>query len=194
MDFTAIDFETANEQRFSPCSIGLVVVQNGEFVKNLSFLIRPPEMRFNSINIAIHGIKPRDVAGEPEFPQIWKVLRGYLEGAVLVAHNAAFDLSVLHRTLEHYGISHAPFNYHCTCKISKKLWPNLYDHKLDSVARKLGIRFKHHDACEDARACAEIARQACLKTETTSLGELAEKIGLLKRAAKRRSRTCAVGG
>jgi DNA polymerase III subunit epsilon len=177
-------FETANEQRSSPCSIGLVVVQNGEIVKSLSCLICPPELRFNAINIAIHGIKPHDVAGEPEFPQIWEALRCYLEGNVLVAHNAAFDMSVLNRTLEHYGIPHAPFNCHCTCKISKRVWPRLYDRKLDSVARKLGIRFKHHDACEDARACAEIARQACLETESASLGELAEKIGLLKRNSR----------
>jgi DNA polymerase-3 subunit epsilon len=184
MDFTAIDFETANEQRCSPCSIGLVVVQNGEFVKHLSFLIRPPELRFNPINIYIHGITPRDVASQPEFPDVWEVLRCHLEDTVLVAHNAAFDMSVLNRTLEHYGIAHAPFRSHCTCKISKKLWPRLGDHKLDSIARSLGIRFKHHDACEDARACAEIAQRACLETETASLDELAEKIGLLKRTSR----------
>jgi DNA polymerase III subunit epsilon len=184
MDFVAIDFETANEQRSSPCSIGLVVVKNGEFVENHSFLIRPPELRFNSINISIHGIRPRDVASQPEFPAIWEVLRGYLEENVLVAHNAAFDMSVLNRTLEYYEIPHAEFRHHCTCKISKRLWPNLYDHKLDSVAGSLGIRFKHHDACEDARACAEIARYACLETETASLEELAEKIGLLTKKPK----------
>lgn len=181
MDFVAIDFETANELRSSPCAIGLVIVRNGEFVEKISALIRPPEMRFNAINIAIHGIRPKDVAGEPEFPEVWQSLRVHLEDAELVAHNAAFDMGVLHYTLAHYGISHAPFRYHCTYQIARKLWPQLRNHKLDSVSRKLGITFQHHDACEDARACAEIARQACLATESASLEELAVKIGLSQR-------------
>ena len=44
----------------------------------------------------------------------------------------------------------------------------------------------------DALACAEIARRACRKTETASLDELAEKIGLLKRSASRRNKRCAI--
>jgi DNA polymerase-3 subunit epsilon len=188
MDFVAIDFETANELRSSPCAIGLAIVRKGEFVQNISKLIRPPDLRFNAINISIHGIRPRDVAEQPEFPEVWESLRCHLEDAVLVAHNAAFDMSVLRYTLAHYGISHAPFRYHCTYQISKKLWPGLVNHKLDSVSRKLGITFQHHDACEDARACAEIAKQACIATESDSLEEVAAKIRLLKGPAKRRSR------
>ena len=61
MNFVAIDFETANEQRASPCSIGVVVIQDGECVERFSRLIRPPECRFNAFNTAIHGISAKGI-------------------------------------------------------------------------------------------------------------------------------------
>ena len=40
-DFAAIDFETANEQRTSVCSVGVVIVRDGEIVDHYYSLIRP---------------------------------------------------------------------------------------------------------------------------------------------------------
>ena len=67
MDFVAIDFETANEKRNSPCSIGIVIVKGGQVVEKIHYLIKPKEMRFMPINIGIHGIRPAMVKDEPEF-------------------------------------------------------------------------------------------------------------------------------
>jgi DNA polymerase III subunit epsilon len=61
MDFVALDFETANENRDSACALGLVVVENNEIVKKDYWLIRPKELYFNPFNISIHGITPDDV-------------------------------------------------------------------------------------------------------------------------------------
>lgn len=52
MNYISIDFETANEKRNSPCSIGVVVVKNGEIVEKIHHLIKPKEMRFMPINIS----------------------------------------------------------------------------------------------------------------------------------------------
>ena len=66
----AIDFETANEQRASACSIGLAWIEDGEVTRVEERLIRPSEMRFSGFNISIHGITPDDVVDEPEFPEV----------------------------------------------------------------------------------------------------------------------------
>src|ERR1700733_15276228 len=62
LDFTAIDFETANSYRGSPCSVGLVKVPDGRIVDESSTLIHPPARsdHFDSFNIWLHGIKRRD--------------------------------------------------------------------------------------------------------------------------------------
>ncbi|HOP20636.1 MAG TPA: hypothetical protein PK585_11175, partial [Amphiplicatus sp.] len=66
----AIDFETANEQRGSACSVGLAWIEGGDVVRVEERLIRPRDMRFSGFNIAIHGIRPEDVANSPEFPEV----------------------------------------------------------------------------------------------------------------------------
>lgn len=82
MDYIAIDFETANEKRSSPCSIGIVVVKNSEVVEKIHYLIKPKEMRFMPINIGIHGIRPGMVENEPEFNEIWKRIKGYFDNGL----------------------------------------------------------------------------------------------------------------
>ena len=104
MNFVAIDFETANEKRNSPCSIGIVVVKDGKIVDRIYHLIKPKEMRFLPINIGIHGIRPRMVENELEFDKVWEKIKEYFNNSLVIAHNASFDISVLRRTLELYKI------------------------------------------------------------------------------------------
>ena len=69
LDYTAIDFETANSYRGSPCSVGLVKVRDGRPVTERHLLIRPPEAAdwFDAWNISIHGITSEMVAGSPRW-------------------------------------------------------------------------------------------------------------------------------
>ncbi len=172
MNFAAIDFETANEQRCSACAVGIVVVRNSEIAEEYSHLIRPPELRFNRYNTAIHGIHPEDVREQPEFNDLWIEIRKYLHGQPLVAHNASFDLSVLTRTLLFYGIEHSDLTYACTRRIARAVWPGLPSYNLAAVAHHLGIGFQHHRALDDARACAEVVLQASESRGVQSLEEL----------------------
>jgi len=57
LNFTAIDFETANEQRSSACAIGIVCIEDGLITEQEYHLIKPPGLHFNPFNIAIHGIR-----------------------------------------------------------------------------------------------------------------------------------------
>jgi len=179
MEFVAFDFETANETRRSACAVGVAWVEDGRVARSRSFLIRPPELRFAPINISIHGIKPADVASEPEFPDRWPALRKALAGKTVLAHNAAFDFSVLRALLDHYGLEYPELQYLCTWKMAKAAWPELGNHRLDTVASALDIRFSHHQAESDAIACAEIGLRIQRATGRTKIDEAAEAVGVL---------------
>lgn len=159
----AIDFETASRERASACALGLAVIEDGRIVEERDWLIRPPGNHFEHWNTRIHGIHADLVAQEPEFDELWPEIAPYLEGVVILAHNAPFDIGVLRSELSRCGLE-APVTagYHCTVRISRRAWPDLADHKLSSVCRHCGIDLTHHQAASDARACASIALR-CLE-------------------------------
>lgn len=155
MNFTAIDFETANSHRSSACALGITVVRKGIVVEKNSWLIRPKTNKFDYMNIDIHGIRPEDVENEPEFDELYEnVFKDYLVGELIVAHNASFDMSVLRYVLDQYNIEYPKFDYICTVKLCQKQWPDLDNHKLNTISNYLNFKFKHHDALDDTLACA----------------------------------------
>lgn len=180
MRFTAIDFETANSSPLSACSIGVVVFEDGVPIKEWVTFIRPPEeySKFNWYNIKIHGIKPYRVEDAPTFDQVWELLREDVAGQLIVCHNAMFDTAVLRKLLEYYHIDVPEFTYVCTVKISQKLWPNMENHKLDTVSEALGIELDHHRALSDSRACGYILARAMEQLCVTDIDELADMIGM----------------
>ncbi|KWX72390.1 3'-5' exonuclease [Paenibacillus jilunlii] len=155
MNFTAIDFETANSSRSSACALGLVQVREGVVSAEHVWLI-DPQQRFDGMNIAIHGITPSMVEGKPTFDELWPTLEPLLHGEVVIAHNAAFDMSVLRYCLDRTTYSYPEFQYMCTYLLGKKMLQELPSHKLNVVSQHFGISLKHHDALDDARAAAAI--------------------------------------
>lgn len=179
MNFTVIDFETANSRRASACSIGIVKVVDGKIVEKNSWLIRPKELDFNYMNISIHGIRPDDVKDQPEFNHLYqKIFKDYFENQLIIAHNASFDMSVLRKTLDLYNIEYPTFDYLCTVKVAQKTWPELYNHKLDTLSNFLKFKFKHHDALDDCLACANVLINACKKEKVNSPIELVDRLGI----------------
>lgn len=178
MDFVAIDFETANEKRHSPCSLGLCVVENNKVVLEKYWLIRPHELRFSPMNIWIHGIREGDVMGAKEFDALWSEIRPLLEGKLVVAHNAAFDISVLRQTLSLYNIPYPNFDYCCTMVMSKHFYHYLDNAKLNTVNNHLGFNFAHHHAGADALACANILLSISKELETDEIHGLAKQVGV----------------
>jgi DNA polymerase III subunit epsilon len=178
MNFIAIDFETANEKRSSPCSIGIVVVKNGQVVEKLHHLIRPKEMRFMPINIGIHGIRPSMVEKELEFDKVWEKIKDYFQGNLVIAHNTSFDISVLRNTAELYNIELPSFEYICTMKISKNFYKGIENAKLNTVNDYLAYKFKHHDALDDALACSNILLNICEELKCDDINEISKLIGV----------------
>lgn len=177
IDFVAIDFETATSDRYSPCEVGLTFVKNGKIDDVKSWLIKPFSYpHFDPFNIMIHGIKPKDVANEPEFPEIWNKIQPLIENKVLIAHNAGFDLSVLRSTLGYYNLPFPNLKYVCSYIISKKVWSGLPSYDLKSLCRVNGISLNHHRAGNDSKACAELTLKALAETGTVNIDEFPEKL------------------
>jgi DNA polymerase III subunit epsilon len=178
MNFVALDFETANSRRSSVCSLGIAVVENGVIVDEAYWLVKPKELQFDPYNTYIHGISVEDVKNEPEFDELWPKIKPYLENRVVIAHNASFDLSVLRYILDEYKIPYPTLSYSCSWIISKKHWPDLLSHKLNFISEHIGFQFKHHNALEDALACANIVIQICKDSNTNELESLIKKLDI----------------
>jgi DNA polymerase III epsilon subunit-like protein len=95
-----------------------------------------------------------------------------LSGRTLLAHNASFDISVVRNTCDVYGLPYPEFDYLCTVKLARQSWPDLTSGRLNDVCDYLGIQFKHHDASEDAYACAALAIEAMKVTGATCFDTL----------------------
>lgn len=178
MTVLALDFETANERRDSACAVGLAWIADGRVVRRKSHLIRPPEMRFSPGNIRVHGILPANVADAPDFATAMAPYLEDLRRGLILAHNASFDIGVLRAGLVRAGLPVPDFSYLCTVQVARRVFPAPEGCGLGKVARRLGIRFEHHDAGEDAYACAEIALAAMREREAADVHTLAAAIGL----------------
>ena len=159
-DFVAIDFETANEKRDSACAIGIALVVDGTLVETKASLIRPHEMRFAAWNVKIHGIEEEDVEDAPTLSDIWPGVLEILDGRLVVAHNASFDISVLRHSLHANGLPFPRVDYLCSYRLSQAAWPNLLSYNLAFLAANYGIELDHHNAESDAKAAAKLVLKA----------------------------------
>lgn len=187
MTLVAIDFETANEQRSSPCAVGLAWFEGGQLVNAEHYMIRPPEMRFSAFNTAIHGISAGDVMDAPEFPELFETLIPLLQGARLVAHNAAFDMSVIRATCDRYAMAYPETEYLCTLKAARIAWPDFASHKLDVLCRAFTIALKHHDAGSDAIACGHLGQRIAAETGAADFAEASSALGISNGVLRRDS-------
>lgn len=156
MKIVAIDFETANHSPLSACALGLAIFENHELVASPYWLIKPPKGHGwfkEEWTEEIHGISWFDVRDKPEFGCIVPEVIPHLASAdLVVAHNASFDLRVLHALLEHFQVPAPSFQHECTLNLARQTWPNLPNHQLSTLATHLGIELNHHHAQSDAIA------------------------------------------
>lgn len=157
-DFAAIDFETANEQRTSVCSVGIVIVRDGEIVDKYYSLIRPEPDYYSYWNTQVHGLTQRDTEKAPLFPSVWQEIAARIGDLPLIAHNKAFDENCLKAVFRMYRMDYPDYEFHCTLQAARRVFRNLPNHKLHTVAARCGYDLtNHHHALADAEACAWIA-------------------------------------
>ena len=158
-DFAAIDFETANNQRCSVCSVGVVVVHGGEITDSFYSLIQPEPNYYNYWCSQVHGLCRQDTDEAPVFPKVWEKIAPMIEGLPLVAHNKNFDESCLKAVFKVYQMDYPDYIFYDTLKAARRRFPLLPNHQLHTVAEACGYNLcHHHHALADAEACAWIAR------------------------------------
>ncbi len=175
VDFTAIDFETANSSSASACSVGLVKVRDGRIVDRVHWYIRPPfpHDEFSEWNIRIHGITPQTVADAPGWAEHLPALREFTGSDVLVAHNAGFDMGVIAKTSAAVGLDVPDYRSLCSLQIARKTY-HLDSYRLPVAAMAAGFEeFPHHDALADAEACSAIIVHAARRHDVDDLDRLA---------------------
>ncbi len=160
-DFVAIDFEAANGVTTSVCSVGIVIVRSREIVEEFYSLVKPVPNHYDFFTTKIHGLKKKDTENAPAFPQVWSQIEKKLRGLPLVAHGCEFEKRCLNSLFEYYHMGRKRFKIYDTKRASEIVFPDLTNHKLQTVAVECGYDFtkqkKHHNALADAEACATIA-------------------------------------
>ena len=104
-DFAAIDFETANNESSSVCSVGIIIVRNSSVIETFYSLIRPYPNYYNWFT-QIHGISFNDTKAAHTFPEVWAEIAPKLKGLPLVAHNSVFDEGCLRAVHDAYDMEY----------------------------------------------------------------------------------------
>ena len=170
----ALDFETACAAAGNACQIGLAFIDGERITRVEERLIRPRDMRFTFS--WLHGIREEHVWDKPEFPEVLEEFRPELEGALILAHNAGFDAAVMRGCGRTYSMHLPRMRYLCTLWIARQVWPELKSKGLASMAKHLGIQFRHHNAAEDAMACAYVAIAAARRVAALEICDIPARL------------------
>lgn len=156
--FAAIDFETANGKRSSVCSVGIVIIEDNHVIDQVYSLIRPYPNYYTQWTTAVHGLTPEDTNEAPDFEEVWAKIAPKVADLPLVAHNSPFDEGCLKAAHMAYELAYPKYQFYCTCRLSRRMYPFLVNHQLQTVAAHCGYDLTyHHHAMADAYACAHIA-------------------------------------
>lgn len=180
LDFTALDFETANSYRGSPCSVGLAKVRGGQIVDEAYTLIHPPARydHFDGFNTWVHGITADKVADAPPWRSAMDWILDYCAGDPLVCHNAGFDIGVIRYACVADEMHWPTLDFLCTLVLARRAY-RLPSYRLPFVAAECAIDGgRHHLASDDARCAALIAVTMAGQQVVDSLDSLAEAFGV----------------
>ena len=159
-DFAAINIETANYERSSVCSVGIVIVRGGEIVDSFYSLIQPEPNYYNNLCSQIHGLCQQDTDNAPVFPKVWAQVEPLIKDLPLVAHNKSFDEGCLKAVFRAYQMEYPDYEFYDTLVASRQKLPELPNHTLLTVAVACGYQLENHrNTLSYAEACAWIARK-----------------------------------
>lgn len=153
--FAVVDVETTgfSAQRERIVEIAIVRLDATGVISTWSTLINPDRP---TGPVHIHGIRPSDVVSAPRFAEVLDEIAQQLAGAVVVAHNASFDISFLNNEFARAGVQAPSWPTLCTMQLSKKSHPN-HPATLAETCRRLNIEAgEAHTALGDATATAQV--------------------------------------
>lgn len=158
-DFVVFDLETTGAKA-PPCritEIGAYRVKSGKVTEEFHRLVNP-EMPIPPFIQGLTGISDAMVRNAPKFREVVEDLLDFIGDSVLVAHNARFDMHFLNHEIgkvyEDYRMGNPSL---CTVQLSRKLLPDIENHKLKTLAEYFSVALiNHHRATDDARATAGV--------------------------------------
>jgi DNA polymerase-3 subunit epsilon len=163
--FIVIDVETANADLESICQIGVVRFASDGTCSRWKSLV-DPEDYFDPINVGIHGIDESMVSGAPTFREVHDTLVQILGGVVVVSHTH-FDRVALQRACQGCNLRTVDCTWLDSARVVRRAWPDLFrqsGYGLNNVASHFGIRYRAHDAEEDAWAAGMVLLRAIQET------------------------------
>jgi DNA polymerase-3 subunit epsilon len=130
----------------------------GERVEaSLTSLVRPPDGAFG--NAHIHGIEPGDLASAPSFAELAPRIEAALDGAIVVAHAAIWDVAFVEAELARAGRPRRIEHYLDTLTLSRRAFA-LPSHRLAALCAEFGIeRARAHRAGDDVAALRAVFRR-----------------------------------
>ncbi len=135
--------------------IGAVKLRDGAVEEEFASYINPHCSIPPHITL-LTGIEQKDVQHAPEEEAVLREFMAFCGDAILVAHNAEFDMGFLGAACERCGIEWTPA-YMDTYTLSCRLMPNIKNHRLDTLAKNLKLGdFAHHRAKDDAAILAQL--------------------------------------
>lgn len=183
VNFTAIDFETANSDPASACAVGLARVRCGKVVAREGWLIRPPagHDEFMPFNVQLHGISRERVQSAAGWSEQLPRLLDWIGKDVLVAHNANFDLGVIAASCIATASEHEqlpPLKYFCSLRLARKVY-DLPRYRLPVAAEAAGFtELNHHDPISDAEAAAAIVIDSAVRMKAPDIYRLGRVSGV----------------
>ncbi len=134
--------------------IGAVKLVDGKVVEQFTTLVKP-DYRISQENFEITGISEEMVKDAPKISAVIPDFMKFIEGSILVAHNADFDMKFLKRFAgaEDYEVKNQVID---SVEVARSTLAQLRRHDLHTLAEHFGVVFHHHRALSDAYATAEI--------------------------------------
>lgn len=184
--FVAFDSETTglSTDKDDVVQLGAVRILNGRIVDGEVLDTHvDPKRPIPPASTAVHHVTDDDVRGAPDFVSVGKTLHGFCRDAVLVAHNAPFDLAFLRRAEGQMGVrwDHPVLD---TVLLSAIVFGTTEEHTLDALCDRLGISIpaeRRHTALGDAQVTAEALVKLIPLLEGKGLRTLADAIAESKK-------------
>ena len=136
--------------------IGAVIVRNGEVVEEFDTFVKPGKPITSKIT-ELTGITNEMVADAPGEAEALKAFLDFVDGRILVAHNAhSFDIRFLRAAAKRSGIEFEP-TYIDTLTMAQAMYPGLHNYKQGTINKHLELpAYEAHRACEDSAALGRI--------------------------------------
>ncbi|HCD09308.1 MAG TPA: PolC-type DNA polymerase III, partial [Thermoanaerobacter sp.] len=156
-EFTVFDIETTGLSNINDeiIEIGAVKIKEGKIIDTFETFVNP-KIPISSFITKLTGIDESMVKDAPSIEEILPKFLEFASNSVLVAHNANFDVSFIKSKAKKFNlnVNNAVLD---TLELSRHLYKDLKNYKLDTLAEHLQVKLEHHHrAVDDAMATAEI--------------------------------------